>query len=165
MSVEIKQAHRALKVLPSNNADIPFPATNQTGTNTTLVAVNNLQDSAAAFITNGVKIGDIVYNTTDGTAATVVAVGSNTSLTMNADIFPSGGGTGKSYVIYVASPQSTIGNQGCVLYIGGAGNVTMTTNGNDIVTLVGLNTGQFVPVQCVKVFATGTTATEIIALW
>jgi hypothetical protein len=52
-----------------------------------------------------------------------------------------------------------------VLYIGGPGNVTMTTNGGDIITLVGLNGGQFVPVQCVKVFATGTTATSIIALW
>ena len=162
MSVEIKQAHRALRVLPSNNADIPFPATNQTGTNTSVVAVNNLQDSAAAFITNGVKIGDIVYNTTDGTAATVVSVASNTSLFLNADIFTA---TAKSYAIYVASTQSTTGNQGCVLYIGGAGNVALTTNGNDIVTLVGLNTGQFVPVQVVKVFATGTTATNIIALW
>jgi len=162
MSVEIKQAHRALRVLPSNNADIPFPATNQTGTNTAVVAVNNLQDSAAAFITNGVKIGDIVYNTTDGTAATVVSVASNTSLFLNDNIFTA---INKDYIIYQASPQTTIGNQGCVLYIGGAGNVTLTTNGSDIITLVGLNTGQFVPVQCTKVFLTGTTATNIIALW
>lgn len=162
MSASIIQAQRALKVLPSNNADIPFPAIAQTGTNTAVVAVNNLQDSSATFITNNVTTGDIVYNITDGTAATVVSVAGQQSLFMNADIFTA---TAKSYIIYVNSSQQTIGNQGCVLYIGGPGNVTMTTNGTDIVTLVGLNAGQFVPVQCVKVFATGTSATEIIALW
>lgn len=162
MSATIIQAHRALRVLPSDNADIPFPAVAQIGINTTIVAVNNLQDSNATFITNNVRTGDIVYNTTDGTAATVVSVASNTSLFMNADIFTA---TAKNYVIYQASAQTTIGNQGCVLYIGGSGNVTMTTNGTDTVTLVGLNGGQFVPVQVVKVFATGTTATNIIALW
>jgi len=162
MSASIIQAQRALKVLPSNNADIPFPAIAQSGTNTAVVAVNNLQDSSATFITNNVTTGDIVYNITDGTAATVVSVAGQQSLFMNADIFTA---TAKSYIIYVNSSQQTIGNQGCVLYIGGPGNVTMTTNGTDIVTLVGLNAGQFVPVQCVKVFATGTSATEIIALW
>lgn len=162
MSVQKIQANRALRVIPSDNCDIPYPADAQTGTSTAAVANFNLQDSNAAFITNNVKPGDIIYNTTDGTAATITAVASNTSLIMNANIFTA---VGKNYVIYIASPQSTIGNQGCVLYIGGSGNVTMTTNGNDVVTLVGLNTGQFVPVQCVKVFATGTTATNIIALW
>ena len=162
MSASIIQGHRALRVLPSNNADIPFPAIAQTGTNTAVVAVNNLQDSNATFITNNVRTGDIVYNTTDGTAATVVSVSGQQSLFMNADIFTA---TAKSYIIYQASAQTTIGNQGCVLYIGGAGNVTLTTNGGDVVTLVGLNTGQFVPVQVLKVSATGTTATNIIALW
>jgi hypothetical protein len=161
MSVAIIQAHRALRVLPSDNADIPFPAINQTGRNTSVVA-SQLVDTAATFLANGVKTGDIVYNTTDGTAATVVSVTNETTLVLNANIFTA---INKDYIIYQASAQTTIGNQGCVLYIGGAGNVTLTTNGSDIITLVGLNTGQFVPVQCVKVFLTGTTATNIIALW
>jgi len=161
MSASIIQAHRALKVLPSDNADIPFPAFAETGRNTSVVA-SQLVDSTGTFVSFSIRTGDIVYNTTDGTAATVVNVINETSLTLNADIFTA---INKDYVIYQASAQSTIGNQGCVLYIGGAGNVTLTTNGNDIVTFVGLNTGQFVPVQCVKVFLTGTTATNIIALW
>ena len=162
MSASIIQAHRALKVLPSNDAEIPFPAVAQSGTNTAIVAFGVLIDSAATFVTNSVRTGDIVYNITDSTAATVVSVTDQTTLIMNANIFTA---TAKSYVVYQASAQTTIGNQGCVLYIGGPGNVTMTTNGNDTITLVGLNGGQFVPVQCVKVFATGTTATSIIALW
>jgi hypothetical protein len=123
---------------------------------------NQLVDTAATFVTNSVRTGDIVYNTTDGTAATVVSVTNQTTLVLNANIFLA---SNKDYVVYQASAQTTIGNQGCVLYIGGPGNVTMTTNGSDNVTFVGLNGGQFVPVQCVKVFATGTTATNIIAIW
>ena len=56
-------------------------------------------------------------------------------------------------------------NNGCVLYIGGAGNVKVETVGGDEVTFVGINTGTFLPVQVVKVFATGTSATNILALW
>jgi hypothetical protein len=81
---------------------------------------------------------------------------------LNANIFLA---SNKDYVVYQASAQTTIGNQGCVLYIGGPGNVAVTTNGGDTVTLVGLNAGQFVPVQVTKVALTGTTATNIIALW
>jgi hypothetical protein len=56
-------------------------------------------------------------------------------------------------------------NNGCVLYIGGAGNVKVETVGGDEVTFVGINTGTFLPVQVVKVFATGTSATNVLALW
>jgi len=161
MSASIIQGQRALKVLPSDNANIPLPSIAETGTNTSVVA-SQLVDSTGTFVSLNVRQGDIVYNVTDGTAATVVSVINETSLTLNANIFTA---TAKSYVIYIASPQSTIGNQGCVLYVGGAGNIAVTTNGGDEVTLVGLSAGQFVPVQVRKVFSTGTTATQIIALW
>jgi len=161
MSTTITQARRALKVLPSDNADIPFPAIAKTGTNTSVVA-SQLVDSTGTFVSLNVRTGDIVYNITDGTAATVVSVTNETTLVLNANIFAA---TAKSYAIYVASPKSTIGNQGCALYIGGAGNISVITKGGDTVTFVGLGVGQFIPVQVVKVFATGTTATQIIALW
>jgi len=161
MSATIIQAHRALKVLPSDNAEIPFPAVAQAGVNTSIVA-SQLVDTAATFVTNSVRTGDIVYNVTDSTSATVLSVTNQTTLVLNANIFLA---TAKSYVVYQASAQTTIGNQGCVLYIGGPGNVAVTTNGGDTVTLVGLNAGQFVPVQVTKVALTGTSATDIIALW
>lgn len=56
-------------------------------------------------------------------------------------------------------------NNGCVLYVGGAGNLKVETVGGDEVTFVGVSTGAFLPVQVVKVFATGTSATNILALW
>ena len=63
------------------------------------------------------------------------------------------------------STQDGSGNNGCVLYIGGAGTLKVTTIGGDDVTFSGLIAGSFVPVQVVKVWATGTSATNIIALW
>ena len=56
-------------------------------------------------------------------------------------------------------------NNGCVLYVGGYGDVKVDTIGGDTVTFVGVNGGTFVPVQVLRVYATGTTATNIIALW
>ena len=105
-----------------------------------------------------------MYNTTDGSAATVLVVISETTLLLNADIF---GATAKAYVVYQASPQTSNGNQGCYLYVGGAGNVRVTTIGQDIITFTAVPVGTVLPVQVVKVHSitSGTTATLINALW
>ena len=66
----------------------------------------------------------------------------------------------------IPSVSSATGKSfGCVLYIGTAGNIKVVTVGGDEVTFVGINTGAFIPVQVKKVFATGTTASNILALW
>jgi len=73
----------------------------------------------------------------------------------------------------VVTPSDTVNipsvsggdNNGCVLYVGGAGNLKVKTVGGDEVTFVGINTGTFLPVQVVRVFSTGTSATNILALW
>ncbi len=63
------------------------------------------------------------------------------------------------------STQDGSGNNGCVLYVGGDGDVRVTTAGGDTVTFAGLTAGSFVPVQVLRVWVTGTTATDILALW
>ena len=63
------------------------------------------------------------------------------------------------------SPQSGQGNPGCYLYVGGAGNVSVVTIGNDIATFFGVPAGTTLPIQVVKLRATSTTATNVIALW
>ncbi len=163
MSVFKTTFSRALAVIPTDNANVPYPAPSASGTNTS-VTVAALVDSAATFNTKNVKTGDIVYNTTDGTAATVITVVSQTSLLLNADIFTA---TAKAYVVYAASPQTSNGNPGCFLYVGGAGNVKVTTIGQDIVTFTAVPVGTVLPVQVVKVHSSGsgTTATLINALW
>lgn len=53
----------------------------------TATTSDKLTASAGDFVTNGVAIGDIVKNTTDGTYALVTAVDSATALSLSADIF------------------------------------------------------------------------------
>ena len=56
-------------------------------------------------------------------------------------------------------------NWDCVLYVGGAGNLRVLTAGEDDVTFSNVAAGTFIPVQVKRVFATSTTATNIVALW
>jgi hypothetical protein len=163
MSVFKTTFSRALRVIPTDNSNVPYPAIVGSGTNTSAVA-NQLVNTSGNFINLNVKTGDIVYNTTDGTAATVVSVTSATVIVLNADIF---GASGKSYTIYQASSQTTIGNTGCFLFIGGAGNVAVTTIGGDEITFNAVPVGTVLPVQVLKVKSSGsgTTATLINALW
>ena len=44
-------------------------------------------------------------------------------------------------------------------------NLKVLTVGGDEVTFTAVPVGTFVPVQVLRVFATGTTATNIVALW
>lgn len=51
---------------------------------------SKLVDSGATFQTDGVQVGDWVYNSTDDTNAVVTAVDSETQLSLSADIFTTG---------------------------------------------------------------------------
>lgn len=65
----------------------------------------------------------------------------------------------------IPSVSGGTSNNGCVLYIGGAGNLKVDTIGGDTVTFNSVLAGSFIPVQVTRVYATGTTATSIVALW
>lgn len=56
-------------------------------------------------------------------------------------------------------------NNGCVLYIGTSGAIAVTTVGGDEVVFNSVVEGQFIPVQTIKLSATLTTAEDILALW
>lgn len=163
MSVFKTTFSRALTAVKTDDANIPFPAILEQGTNTSVVA-SSLVDSSATFVTNNVKTGDIVYSTSDATAATVLEVVNETTLLLNANIFDT---TPTNYIVYAASPQNTIGNQGCYLYVGVAGNVRVTTIGGDIITFFGAQAGEVLPVQVIKLWssASGTSAVQLVALW
>jgi hypothetical protein len=161
MSVFKTTFSRALRAHPSDNADIAYPAQIAGGSNTTATAFK-LINSAALYVTKNVKTGDVVHNDTAGTAATVVSVDSETELTLNADIFTS---TGQVYAVYAMSSQTSMGNPGCFLYVGGTGNVSVVTIGGDIIVFNGVPAGTTLPIQVVKLRSTGTTATLINALW
>jgi hypothetical protein len=63
--------------------------TRSTGTADTDTA-SKLVDSGADFVTDGVVVGDIAYNTTDSTEAMVTAVDNLTTLSLSSDAFPDG---------------------------------------------------------------------------
>lgn len=161
MSVFKSQYTRALVAYKSDNADIAYPNKIAGGTNTTSTALK-LINSAGLFITKDIKTGDVVHNETAGTAATVVSVDSETQLTLNANIFTT---TAQVYSVYSMSSQTSIGNTGCNLYVGGAGNVSVITIGGDKITFNSVPAGTTLPIQVIRLIATGTTATNVNALW
>ena len=162
MSYQKLQGYLAVEIIPSDNCNVPFPGDVITGTNSATEA-NSLVDETVNFKKLGVKIGDIVYNTTASTAATVIDVLTDVHLTLNADIFVS---DLQAYKIFPASPQSGAqdANNGCVLYVGEEGNLNVTTIGGNTVVFNKMANG-FVPVQVKKVWSTNTDAKSIIGLW
>jgi hypothetical protein len=51
------------------------------------------------------------------------------------------------------------------VYVGVAGDLKVTMVAGDVLTFVGLAAGLIHPIQVTRVWATGTTATSILALW
>ena len=155
MASQKLQVERALSVIPSDTIGIPEVSTRVSTGTTTATTANKLVDSAALFITGQkVSIGDIIYNTTDSTIATVEAIDSETTLSVSANIMA----TTEGYSIYHKETN------GGVLYVGATGDLHVLTAGNDEITYKSVAVG-FFPVNIKKVYATGTSATEIIANW
>ena len=163
MSVFKTTFSRALTVFPSDNAFIPNPALFVRLSFTTDGNPFVLIDDNADFLTQKVYPGDVVFNDNNATYATVVSVDSSTQLTLNADITPA---ADFDYVIYGMSPQANIGNPGCSIYVGGTGgDVAVITIGGDSVTFIAVPTGTILPVQVRQIPVTGSSPSNLIALW
>ncbi len=158
MAIQTLQASRAISVIPNDNIVIPMPYVAASGTMGVPILPGFINDATATFITDNVKVGDVVYNTNplNAAIATVTSVNSQTQLNLSASL----GVAADDYKIYTAG-----NNNSCLIYVGVGGDVAIETSAGDQVTLVGLPTGSFVPVHLVKVMSTGTTAASIIALW
>lgn len=158
MAYQKLQVSRALQVIKSDNANIPFPAVVTSGTGVAPIP-NELEDSSTgAFITRNVQVGDVVYNTTTNLSATVVQVIGEENLRLDANIFT---GAVDGYIIYSQNTK----NEGCVLYIGTGGNLRVMTAGGDDVVFSNVLGGTTLPVQVIRVYATNTTASNIVAMW
>jgi hypothetical protein len=157
MAYQKLQVERALTVIASDTINIPNVAGPTVGGTTSQPApgATQLVDNTKDFTAIQGLVGSIVYLT--GGVATVASVTSASVLVLSAAVADTG--ATESYTIYADD------NNGCVLYAGNTGNVRVLTVGNDDVTFVGIPAGSFVPVQVKRVFATNTTATDIVALW
>ncbi len=158
MAYQKLQAGRALSVIPSDTVNIPNIAAVSASGTTTAGTTDKLTDTGGDFLNKRVAIGDIIYAGT--VAATVTAIDSATVLSTSATI-----PTLTAYTIY---SQANNPQNGCVLYCGGEGTISVVTAGGDTVEFVGVPAGLFIPVQVLRVNAnvvTGTIATNIVALW
>lgn len=65
------------------------------------------------------------------------------------------------------TPSDTVNLPGgpAVVYVGTSGNVQVITAQGDTVTFSGVPAGAVIPVQVLRVFATNTTATNMIAIY
>jgi len=156
MAYQKLQASNALVVHTSDTIDVPNPGAAGIVSATTGSAAGKLIDTTQDFIAAGVRIGDIIYSG-GPIVATVTAIDSATQLSVTTAV-----GVGRAYTLYAASD---LPNNGCVLYVGGAGDVELITAGGDDLIFTGVPAGSFMPVQVKRVKATSTTATGIIALW
>lgn len=157
MATQKLQVGRAFPItIFSDDVDIPFPALSASGT-ATGGSVTTLEDTGANFVQGGINPGDIIYNTTFTNADIVVGIISPTELEIAG--YSGGFGAGDNYLIYAGN-----NHQGCVLYIGSGGDLEVQTVGSDNVTFFNVVSGQFIPVNVMKV-RTGTSASDIIALW
>lgn len=152
MAYQKLQTYQAIQVIPDNNITIPAPNEVASGT-TNGTGAGLLIDGSAKFLTTA-SVGDVVYNTSDNTITTVLAVDSDIQLQVGTTF-----GAVKDYIIYSQGL-----NEGCILYVGGTGDVVVETVGGNEVTFTGVQGGTFMPVQVLKVKTTGT-ATNIIAMW
>ena len=150
------QVGTALNIVKSDDANIPFPNVVESGISGS-VSVNELEDVTGQFVTLKVQVGDVVVNNSTNVSATVTRVLNETNVLINANIFTV---SGVSYTLYAQNTK-----EACVLYIGTGGNLrVLTASGQDVVfaNTVG---GTFLPVQVLKVFSTGTAASDLVALW
>ena len=161
MAYQKLQAGRALSVIPSDTVNIPNIAAVSASGSTTAGTPNKLTDTGGDFLNKRVAIGDIIYaQSSTPRAVTVIAIDSATVLSVSSTI-----PTLTAYTIY---SQANNPQNGCVLYCGGEGTISVVTAGGDTVEFVGVPAGLFIPVQVLRVNAnvvTGTIATNIVALW
>jgi|TARA_R110001583_G_scaffold59749_2_gene177621 hypothetical protein len=163
MAYEKLQGYLAQEVIVSDNTNIIYPSLAVEGATSVPVANQLTAAGAVDFEAEGIFAGDIVVNSTTGLKATVLSIVDKVTLIINTDIFLV---QGEAFKVYNASAFKNYqdANNGCVLYIGGAGDLKVDTIAGSTVTFKAVPVG-FFPVQVKKIYSTGTVATDIIALW
>lgn len=155
------QASFAINVIPSDTVNIPQPYLKASGANTAFLGTTLIDGSAnfegVSTTIPAVQQGDVVYNNTTGNSATVVSVDSNIQLGLSATIFTA---TPENYTVFQGNPN---GNS-FLLYVGTGGDISIQTSAAQPVILKNVGDASFIPINVGRVNASGTTATDIIAL-
>ena len=160
------QPSSAITVILSDTINIPAPGIITNGTNTSGVATT-LTDAGQDFTNattnaNGYNIsgGDVVISAA-GVISEIASVDSATQLTLLTAI------AAGTYDIYKGNYQILGESEGFTLFVGTGGPATVlriqTLTGQDV-SLLNIPDSSFIPIQVQRVWATGTTCSNIIGL-
>lgn len=160
MAYQRLQVTRALPVhATTTGINIPDPDfAGITGTNATSATSKLTVAAADTFTANSVQAGFIVENVSTGAYARVAAIDSGTQLSLSGNIFSTAGDTFQIY------SQST---RGCILYVGGTGDLKVVTAAGDEVTYKAVQKGTFLPIQVIRIVTLSGSglAADFIAHW
>lgn len=159
-------------LIASDTILIPAPGSQTITGTTTATTANKLVDVGADF--SSVRVNDIVYNTSDNTSALVTEVETSTILVLSADIFTSP----ENYKIFLNNGSSLDSSEGCLLYVGSSEStmtvatsfvdVKVKTTAGSIVTFSNFPVGDYLPVQVLQLYKTGTDAAaqnNCVGIW
>jgi len=169
------QPTEAIDVIPNDTINIPEPGSylsgtnNGVGTNLTAPAGTLFQDGqtnpAATGYSNRVAPGDVVYEPSTGTLAQVERVVSNTQLSLSAPGLTGGGAAFDIYRGNGGLVNNKQGQEGFSLFVGTAGDLKVIPVGSENpVVLKNVSNNSYVPLQVIRVFDSGTSAADILAL-
>ncbi len=150
----------AIRVIPSDGINIPQPGSVVEGNSST--NGTTLTDVTALFKTNFIAGGDVVY--VGNEIHEVLSVDSETVITLKTAVVAA---APYAYKIFKGNGGALKnGYDGYSLFVGTAGDLTVLTPGagQDETVLVNVANASFIPLQVIRVLASGTTATNILAL-
>ncbi len=158
------QPFSSVPVIPSDTLNIPQPGIITSGTNATVGTTltdagqdfTNATTNSASPSGYNIRGGDVVY--AGGAIDEILAIASPTTLTMQSST------AATTYDIYKGNIS---GDTAFTLFVGtgGAGStLKLRTPAGDDGTLNNIPDSSFIPLQAIRVFATGTTCSNILAL-
>ena len=151
----------SMNVIASDTIDIPSPWTEYKSGTATGTTSFSLIDVNGGF-EDSVEVGDVVWNTTDNTIATVASVSSDIVLILSANIMASTEtyrifrrNSGDSPFVWVSCNNATV-------------DVAVLTDSGEQVLFDTISQDTILPVRVKRVLSTGTTIStfgQIVALW
>jgi len=162
MAYQKLQVSGAIRVIPSDNVNIPIPTSpNVEGAIQAKGPNDEIQFTEDILEGTEFKRGAIIINTTAGIIGTIESVVAPGVAAVDNDFY-TGSNNNDAIIIYANE------NEGCIIYVGdtsGGGDLNVETASGQEVIYKNVPQGSFLPVQVVRVNAALTTASELIANW
>jgi hypothetical protein len=162
MAYQKLQVSSAIRVIPSDNVNIPNPSSpNVEGAIQAKGPNDQIQFTEDILEGTEFKRGAIIINTTAGIIGTIESVVAPGVAAVDNDFY-TGSSNNDAIIIYADE------NEGCIIYMGNTANgasIHVETASGQQVVYENVPQGSFLPVQVVRVNAGLTTVEDLIANW